>query len=217
MRLIRDRGETVTIVRLSDDKGEETIVASDILCLISPVEGQYEHWQATFEVANEDIRKGDLLRRDNGLEMQVLRVNTGKFSRGDEITYLDLKEYDRVPQSFQIDVEDTLTDNLYCHRKLGPPPKPRLCYNDNLSERSIRWEPNEEDSLLSLKHQLFLRHSAVKVHKRNCVAAITSVKTRSQNGSSSSLKMRTLCLPPRISNPARQPSGSHILNTSLGG
>ena len=31
---------------------------------------------------------------------------------------------------------------LYCHRKLGPPPKPRLCYNDNLSERSIRWEPN---------------------------------------------------------------------------
>ena len=29
-------------------------------------------------------------------------------------------------------------------------------------------EPNEEDSLLSLKHQLFLRHSAVKVHKRNC-------------------------------------------------
>ncbi len=106
---------------------------------------------------------------------------------------------------------------VYCHRKLGPPPKPRLCYNDNLSERSIRWEPNEEDSLLSLKHQLFLRHSAVKVHKRNCVAAITSVKTRSQNGSSSSLKMRPLCLPPRINNPARQPSGSHILNTSLGG
>ena len=29
-------------------------------------------------------------------------------------------------------------------------------------------DPNEEDSLLSLKHQLFLRHSAVKVHKRNC-------------------------------------------------
>ena len=29
-------------------------------------------------------------------------------------------------------------------------------------------EPNEEDSLLSLKHQLFLRHSAVKVHKRKC-------------------------------------------------
>ena len=56
---------------------------------------------------------------------------------------------------------------VYCHRKLGPPPKPRLCYNDNLSERSIRW-PNEEDSLLSLKHQLFLRHSAVKVPKRNC-------------------------------------------------
>ena len=23
---------------------------------------------------------------------------------------------------------------VYCRRKLGPPPKPRLCYNDNLIE-----------------------------------------------------------------------------------
>ena len=30
---------------------------------------------------------------------------------------------------------------VYCHRKLGPPPKPRLCYNDNLSERSLRFTP----------------------------------------------------------------------------
>ena len=116
--IIRETGESVTIVRLSADKDEEMIIASEIMCLIDPVEGQYDHWQATFEGANEDIRKGDILRRDNGLEMQVLRVNTGKFSRGDEITYLDLKEYDRVPQSFQIDVEDTLTDNLLPKRLL---------------------------------------------------------------------------------------------------
>ena len=44
-----------------------------------------------------------------------------------------------------------------------------------------------------------------------------NLSTRSQNGSSSSLEMRPLCLPPRISNPARQPSGSHTLSTSLDG
>ncbi|MCY3743571.1 MAG: TIGR02391 family protein [Candidatus Poribacteria bacterium] len=117
-RLISDRGETVTIVRLSDDKGEETIVASDVLCLISPVEGQYEHWQAACEVGNKGIRKGDILRRDNGLEMQVLRVEPGKLSRSREKIYLDLKEYDRVPQSSQMDVEDTLTDDLLPKRLL---------------------------------------------------------------------------------------------------
>ena len=30
-------------------------------------------------------------------------------------------------------------------------------------------EPNEEDSLPSLRRKLLLRHLAVKVHKRNCV------------------------------------------------
>ena len=39
----------------------------------------------------------------------------------------------------------------------------------------------------------------------------------SQSGSSSSLKMRTLCLPPRISNPPRRPSGSPTLSNSWGG
>ncbi len=33
---------------------------------------------------------------------------------------------------------------------------------------------NEETSLLSLKPKLFLKHSAVKVHKRKCVADTTS-------------------------------------------
>ena len=29
-------------------------------------------------------------------------------------------------------------ENVYCHRKLGPLSKTRLCYNDNLLERSLR-------------------------------------------------------------------------------
>ena len=95
-RLIRDRGEPVTIIRLSDDKGEETIVAKDIVCLIRPVEGQYEHWKAAFDVANIDIRKGDILRRDDRSELQVLRVISGKGGgRIGEITQLDLKDYNR--------------------------------------------------------------------------------------------------------------------------
>ena len=44
---------------------------------------------------------------------------------------------------------------MYCHRKLGPPPKPRLCYNDNLSERRIRWR-NEEDLPPSFRSEVVL-------------------------------------------------------------
>ena len=71
------------------------------------------------------------------------------------------KDLSRKKKGSNIAKQRVYCESMYCHRKLGPPPKPRLCYNDNLSERSIRWR-NEEDSLLSLKHQLFLRHSAVK-------------------------------------------------------
>ena len=73
----------------------------------------------------------------------------------------------------------------------------------------------EELSPPSLKPRAFLRHFAVKVPKRNCVVDITSAKTNSQNGSSSSLKMRCLCLLRSISNRARMLSVSSILNTSL--
>ena len=85
-------------------------------------------------------------------------------------------------------------------------------------ERRIRWRnENEETSPPSLKRRSFLRHLAVKVRKQNCVGAITSAKTSSPSGSSSSLKMRPLCLPPRISNPTRRRSGSPTSSTSLGG
>ena len=54
----------------------------------------------------------------------------------------------------------------------------------------------------------------MKLHKRNCVGAITSAKTKPRSGNSSLLKMRYPCLLPRISNPARQRSGSHTLSTA---
>lgn len=69
--IIKAEGETVTVVRLSEDKHEESIIASEIACVIDPVEGQYEHWQAT--LANSDVRKGDILRRGDGSELEVLR------------------------------------------------------------------------------------------------------------------------------------------------
>lgn len=125
-RLIRDRGETVTIIRLSDDKSEKTIVASDILCLINPVQGQYEHWQAAFDVANIDIRKGDILRRDNGLEMQVLRVNTSKLSRSGERTHLDLKDYDRQESSLKKNEVDASRSDFLPEHEFHPAISPKM-------------------------------------------------------------------------------------------
>ena len=61
--IIRETGESVTIVRLSADKDEEMIIASEIMCLIDSVEGQYDHWKASLKTENSDIRKGDILRR----------------------------------------------------------------------------------------------------------------------------------------------------------
>ncbi len=44
---------------------------------------------------------------------------------------------------------------LYCHRKFRPLSKPRLCYNDTLIERSIRWR-NEEDSPLNFRSEVVI-------------------------------------------------------------
>ena len=109
--IIRQAGEIVTVVRLSTDNGEESSVAKDIMCRIKPVDGKYENWQADLAEANSDIQKGDILRRKDGSELQVLRSVTQSYPIGD-MTKLDLKDYDRAEQSFQIDVADVLTDNL---------------------------------------------------------------------------------------------------------
>ena len=46
---------------------------------------------------------------------------------------------------------------LYCHRKFRPLSKPRLCYNDTLIERRIRWRnENEETSPPEFKAEVVL-------------------------------------------------------------
>ena len=120
-RLMRSKGETVTVVRLSADGDEESIVAGDILCLISPVDdGQCENWKASLDKANRDICKGDILRRNDDSELQIQRSVTRKSVRNSEKTVLDLNDYDRAEQPFQIDVVDALTDDLLPKRLLHP-------------------------------------------------------------------------------------------------
>ena len=114
--IIREECETVTVVRLSEDKREESIIANEIACVIDPVEGQYEHWKAT--LANSDIRKGDILRQSDGSELQVLRYDTQTDFIEEDITELDLKDYDRAEQSLQVDAADVLTDDLLPKRLL---------------------------------------------------------------------------------------------------
>ena len=95
--IIREEGEIVTVVRLSADKDEESIIANEIACVIDPVEGQHEHWLAT--LANTDVREGDILRRDNGSDLQVLRAVRDPM--GEDITDLDLKDYNRQEPPLQ--------------------------------------------------------------------------------------------------------------------
>ena len=118
--LIREADESVTVVRLLADKHEESIVASEIVCLIQPIKGQYDHWQAHLEIVNRDIRKGDILRRDDGSELEVLSSVTQAITFDEEVMELVLKDYDRAEQPSQIDVADVLTDDLLPKRLLHP-------------------------------------------------------------------------------------------------
>lgn len=97
--IIREEGEIVTVFRPSADKNEESIIANEIACVIDPVEGQHEHWLAT--LANSDVREGDILRRGNGSELQVLRSDTQTDFMEEDITKLDLKNYDRQKSLLQ--------------------------------------------------------------------------------------------------------------------
>ena len=115
-RIMSRSGETVTVVRLSADKDEEMIVAADIVCLIESVDdGKYENWKASLEKANQDILKGDILRRKDGSELQVLRSVAAKSIRNRERTVLDLKDYDRQEPPLQENEEDMSKSDLSEH------------------------------------------------------------------------------------------------------
>ena len=116
-----------------------------------------------------------------------------------DTTIVSMLTFLRPPQHFSIPIfqrryswEEKIAGNsLHCYRKFGPLSKTRLWYNIDLLERSIRWRnANEETSPPSLKQKLFLRHSAVKVHKQKCVGDTTSAMNNFQSGSDSFLKMR---------------------------
>ena len=116
-RIMSRSGETVTVVRFSADKDEEMIVAADIVCLIKPVDdGKYENWRASLEKANQDILKGDILRRKDGSELQVLRSVTAKSIRNRERTVLDLKNYDRQEPPLQENDVDVSKSDLPEHK-----------------------------------------------------------------------------------------------------
>ena len=119
-QFIRENGESVTIVRLSADKDEEMIIASEIMCLIGPVEGQYDHWKASLKKENSDIRKGDILRRDDGSELEVLSTFTESFTFDEEITELDLKDYDRQELPLRENEVDMSEPDFFPEYQLHP-------------------------------------------------------------------------------------------------
>ena len=118
--IMRSAGETVTVVRFSADENEEKIVADDILCLISPVKGEYEYWKATLDKARREISKGDILRRDDGSELQVLRTVTRNYPGLGEVTRLDLKDYDRQEPPLQENEVDVSRSDFLPEHKFHP-------------------------------------------------------------------------------------------------
>ena len=112
--IFREAGETVTVVRFSEDKDGESIIARGVACVIDPVEGQYDHWKAT--LANSDVRDGDILRRKDGSELQVLRADTQTDFMGEDITELDLKDYDRQKPPLQENEVDMSKSDLPEHK-----------------------------------------------------------------------------------------------------
>ena len=79
--------EKVTIVRKSAyERGQETLIATDVVCMIIPKTDTYQiidgvgvsavEWTALLETPNSDISEGDVVRRTDTSELQVRRVRT---------------------------------------------------------------------------------------------------------------------------------------------
>ena len=90
---------------------------SNIPC---PVEGEYEYWKATLDKANREICKGDILRRNDGSEVQVLRIVTRKLPGLGEMTRLDLKDYDRQKPPLQENEVDVSRSDFLPEHKFHP-------------------------------------------------------------------------------------------------
>ena len=116
--MFSDSVEHVQMFRISADK-VETIIASEVVCIIDPVQGEYESWKAYLQEEIKNISKGDILRRDDGSELQVLRSFTVDDPSMGKVTELDLKDYDPVePTSPESGVDiseagDLDTDQLH--------------------------------------------------------------------------------------------------------
>ena len=77
--------ENITVVRKSAfERQEETHIATDVVCMIVPrtdvvrvVDGagiSDVDWVALLEVPNADILAGDVVRRADGTELQIMQV-----------------------------------------------------------------------------------------------------------------------------------------------
>ena len=77
--------EKITVVRKSAfERQQETHIATDVVCMIVPrtdvvqvVDGagiSDVEWVALLEIPNPDIVAGDVIRRADGTELQIMRV-----------------------------------------------------------------------------------------------------------------------------------------------
>ena len=101
-------------------KTKNLIIADGIMCLINSVEGQYDLWKASLEPGNRNIRKGDILRRDDESELEVLRNDTQRGFDGEEITELDLRDYDRQEQPLQENEVDMSESDFLSEHEFHP-------------------------------------------------------------------------------------------------
>ena len=94
--------ETVTVVRKSAfERDSETTIVSNVVCLIVPatdiirveegVPTSNIEWVALLEKPNSDISEGDVIRREDDMELQIHRVR----ALG-TVMQLELKDDDQV-------------------------------------------------------------------------------------------------------------------------
>ena len=98
--------------------------------------------KGTRPLDNDEIRRvsaaftGTFEVRNRGLFMIGVSIG-GRISELLSLHVADVYQNNRPVTDLLFD-KSILKGKVYCHRKFGPPSKPRLCYNSHLAERSIR-------------------------------------------------------------------------------